>query len=62
MVTAISTVQAITAQTQGISTQAAQVSGFHAAFVTGAGITIFAFLIVLIGLSQRGQRRRHISP
>lgn len=53
MVIAVSTAQTATLQAQGVPAQAAQVFGFHTAFVAGVGATTLAFLIVLIVLNQR---------
>ncbi len=53
VMTAVATAQTAALHAQGVPVQAAQVFGFHTAFVVGAGITSLAFLIVLTVLNQR---------
>lgn len=53
VVIAVSTAQTALRLAQGVPAQAAQVAGFHTAFVTGAGVTLLAFLLVLVVLKQQ---------
>jgi EmrB/QacA subfamily drug resistance transporter len=53
VMTAVATAQTAALHAQGAPMPVAQVYGFHAAFVVGAGATILAFLLVLTVLKQR---------
>lgn len=54
--TAVAVAQTTALNAQGVPMLAAQLSGFHAAVVAGAGLSILAFLIVLIVLHRQDQK------